>query len=138
MEGATTKCCPRCGETKALEAFAKRRGNGRQSYCQACVRLYQRGRPRVLLAKRLVRGLKNRPCSDSGVQYPHYVLDFDHRPGEIKLANLKVLVKQGAAKDVLLAEIAKCDLVCANCHRVRTFRRRRQSGEADEERDTLL
>jgi hypothetical protein len=92
--------------------------------------LYQRGRPRTLLAKRLVRAAKsNQPCADCGVRYPHYVLDYDHRPGGQKRANVNVLVKRGAKEEVLLAEIAKCDLVCANCHRVRTFRRRQEAAE---------
>ncbi|MBL8795151.1 MAG: hypothetical protein JNM56_14690 [Planctomycetia bacterium] len=50
-------------------------------------------------------------------------MDFDHRPGERKVANLTVLVKRGAAKEVILAEMAKCDLVCVNCHRERTYQR---------------
>jgi hypothetical protein len=122
------KRCPRCGQEKPLEAFARRRGTLRQSYCQACVRDYQRGRPRILLAKRLVREAKNgQPCADCGIEYPHYVMDFDHRPGFVKRANLSILVKRGAAEAVLRAEIAKCDLVCANCHRVRTYRRRKEA-----------
>jgi hypothetical protein len=67
----------------------------------------------------------NRPCADCGVRYPHYVLDYDHRPGCQKRANLSILVKRGAKKEVLLAEIAKCDLVCANCHRARTYQRKK-------------
>ena len=41
------------------------------------------------------------------------------------MANVNVLAKRGAPKDVLLAEMAKCDLVCANCHRIRTWQRRK-------------
>src|SRR5207249_3682872 len=94
-----TKRCPHCGEMKSLDAFAPRRGNQRQSWCRACIRQYQRGRPRILLAKRLVRGLKtNRTCADCGLCFPHYVLDFDHRPGEGKKANISILVKRGAAQ----------------------------------------
>ena len=58
------------------------------------------------------------------MRFPHYVLDYDHRPGRPKRANLNILVKQGAKEEVLLAEIAKCDLVCANCRRIRTCQRR--------------
>lgn len=118
------KRCPRCGEVKPLEAFAKRRGHLRQSWCQTCVKLYQRGRPRVLLAKRVVREAKNQACADCGVQYPHYVMDLDHLPGNEKRANMNVLVKRGTAREILLDEIAKCDVVCANCHRERTYRRK--------------
>ena len=118
------KRCPRCGELKSLEAFSPKQGRRCQAYCKACAREYQRGRPRLLLAKRLVRAAKKRPCADCGVEYPYYVMDFDHCPGTFKRANLSVLVKRGASNDVLLKELAKCDVVCANCHRVRTHQRK--------------
>jgi hypothetical protein len=125
MEPTATKRCPRCGEVKALDAFDPRRGRRCQPYCRLCRREYQRGRPRLLLAKQLLRRMKhNQPCADCGVRYPHYVLDYDHRPGCPKRANLNILRKQGAKEEVLLAEIAKCDLVCASCHRVHTYQRR--------------
>jgi hypothetical protein len=127
------KRCPRCGETKPLEAFARKGPDGRQSYCRDCRRVYQRGRPRVLLAKRLVREAKKGPCADCGVEYPHYVMDFDHRPGAGKHANLSILVKRGASRESILAEIAKCDLVCANCHRARTYRRRQGAWTREDE-----
>ena len=129
------KHCPRCNEWLAFEAFARRRGNKRQSWCRDCAREYQRGRPRILLARRLVREAKNGPCKDCGIQYPYYVMDFDHRPGEGKRANLTVLAKQGVSREVLLAEMARCDLVCANCHRMRTYRRKK---EREQECSSLL
>lgn len=59
-------------------------------------------------------------CADCGLK-PKYtqVLEFDHRPGEEKLAHIANMVVS-APMEVLQAEIAKCDLVCANCHRVRS------------------
>jgi hypothetical protein len=48
-------------------------------------------------------------------------MDFDHRPGTVKLFHIG---KNTHSEDAVLAEIAKCDVVCANCHRVRTFRTR--------------
>lgn len=69
----------------------------------------------------LIREHKNAPCMDCGVRYPHYVMDFDHRPDEQKTLNLGAARSHGTKK--LLAEIEKCDLLCANCHRVRTWRR---------------
>lgn len=59
---------------------------------------------------------------DCGVTYPWYVMDFDHRDGESKTDIVSRIANVGAAKR-LREEIAKCDLVCANCHRVRTFTR---------------
>ena len=64
---------------------------------------------------------KDKPCMDCGQRFPSCCMDFDHRPGEIKEFNI------GRADTIpipiRLKEIAKCDLVCANCHRLRTFNR---------------
>lgn len=46
-------------------------------------------------------------------------MDFDHRPDEVKVKN----VSQLKTLDDVKAEIAKCDVVCSNCHRLRTKRR---------------
>jgi hypothetical protein len=54
-------------------------------------REYERLHPRILLAKRLIRQAKARPCADCGVLYPYYVMDFDHRPGTGKTYNLTKL-----------------------------------------------
>ena len=47
------------------------------------------------------------------------MLDFDHVRGD-KVKELSVLVSQGVSVRKLDAEIAKCVVVCANCHRRRT------------------
>jgi len=49
-------------------------------------------------------------------------MDFDHRPGEVKVDSVTRLVMHPPS--VLSAEIAKCDLICANCHRIRTRKRK--------------
>jgi hypothetical protein len=52
------------------------------------------------------------------------VMDFDHREGEKKLSNVADLnFHRRTSLRKLLAEIAKCDVVCANCHRERTHQR---------------
>ncbi len=61
--------------------------------------------------------LKSAPCLDCGQKFKPCQMDFDHVRGE-KLANISQLL--GGATEILLIEIAKCELVCANCHRVRT------------------
>lgn len=67
--------------------------------------------------KVMVIKLKQVPCADCGEVYPPYVMDFDHVRGEKKFTISQAL--DGETED-LLAEIAKCDVVCANCHRERT------------------
>jgi hypothetical protein len=76
----------------------------------------------------ILREAKLRPCADCGGAFPFYVMDFDHREGEEKTAEVAMLVNM-LSLERLLREIAKCDLVCANCHRVRTYQReQRYSG----------
>jgi hypothetical protein len=70
----------------------------------------------------MVRKLKDAPCQDCGKRFPYYAMDFDHRPGTVKLFNIS-RTANGVGKARLLAEIAKCDLVCATCHRYRTAAR---------------
>lgn len=69
----------------------------------------------------LINEAKNRPCADCGQRFPPCCMDFDHVRGT-KVASVTRLVTSSIQK--ILAEIAKCDLVCANCHRIRTHRRR--------------
>lgn len=71
--------------------------------------------------------LKDGPCSDCENNFPSFVLDWDHRPGEIKIFSLGSIRSSTRSKQVILEEIAKCDLVCANCHRVRTYQRQLSS-----------
>ncbi len=75
--------------------------------------------------KRLMAGLKAKPCMDCDINYPPCVMDFDHRPGEIKRRNVGNLLT--CSLEVIMAEIAKCDLVCANCHRIRTWKRQQET-----------
>jgi hypothetical protein len=61
------------------------------------------------------------PCVDCGVVFHPYAMDFDHT-GNDKVADVSDLIQRAGWQRVL-DEIAKCELVCANCHRVRTYNR---------------
>jgi hypothetical protein len=66
--------------------------------------------------------LRSGPCEDCGGRFPACAMDFDHRPGQTKV---KAVSRMASSKlERLLAEAAKCDIVCANCHRLRTYSRR--------------
>lgn len=69
-----------------------------------------------------VKQAKSVPCKDCGVCYPYYVMDFDHRDSSEKKFSLSKYNQIGNLEKIK-AEIAKCDVVCANCHRERTFGR---------------
>lgn len=81
-----------------------------------------RKRLRQELRRELDEYKSTTPCADCGQTYPHYVMDFDHVRGE-KMANVSHLARSHGSRTRLFAEIAKCDLVCANCHRERTQQR---------------
>lgn len=68
------------------------------------------------------------PCADCKVNYPHYVMDFDHI-GDDKVADISVLCARAASLEKIQAEIDKCELVCSNCHRIRTFTRKLTGSE---------
>lgn len=70
-----------------------------------------------------LRTLKeNSPCVDCKIQYPYYVMDFDHVRGK-KHKNVMELVPT-LSKKIIDEEIAKCEIVCSNCHRERTHFRK--------------
>jgi hypothetical protein len=81
-----------------------------------------RNRRRAEVNAERLRAVKNVPCADCGGRFPSCVMDFDHRDGTEKLANVSSILKRWSWSR-LLEEIEKCDIVCANCHRIRTARR---------------
>lgn len=68
-----------------------------------------------------VRDIKsNTPCADCGVLYPYFVMDFDHvAKKDFGINFLSSTGRIGALKK----EILKCEVVCSNCHRIRTHNR---------------
>ena len=82
--------------------------------------------------RRFIEGLKkNKPCMDCGNIYPPQVMDFDHRDGKTKIRSISWMVFNDTSNiEKIRKEIEKCDLICANCHRVRTYARiQRQKAE---------
>lgn len=140
------KECPRCGRHLPLSDFGVRTSGKPQHWWRACHRAYQREyyerrkeyyfaleQDRLRRIRQLLREAKDRPCADCGCRYPYSVMDFDHRPGEKKRFNLANTNSQAwRSFQNIQAEIATCDVVCANCHRERTHQRRKRVGsEAD-------
>lgn len=86
----------------------------KERYMQNAVLAQQRMRE-------ILRSKKDRPCVDCGVKYPYYVMQFDHL-GSDKQYNIANLVNLNNLTK-LETEIAKCEVVCANCHAERTHHR---------------
>lgn len=71
----------------------------------------------VRVKRERIHPLKTGPSVDCGGHSPPEAMDFDHIRGE-KLKSVSLMLNHSL--DAILEEIAKCELVCANCHRVRT------------------
>jgi ferric-dicitrate binding protein FerR (iron transport regulator) len=73
---------------------------------------------RQIANRDLLRDLRSVPCVDCGGVFHWCCMDFDHRDPSTKVTNLNRM--WAFKRERILAEIAKCDVVCANCHRLRT------------------
>lgn len=131
-----TKICCTCKEDKPLDQFAKKK-HLVNNECKSCKNLYnkewykknkQKHRDQVNVSRKLsskqkreqINKIKSVPCLDCGNTYPSYCMDFDH------LENKEFGIASKITSypiDRLLKEIAKCEIVCANCHRIRTYKR---------------
>ncbi len=132
------RLCIWCGLLKPLSAFAFRSKalGTRQSHCRVCHAAYRRShyfrnrpeyigrevdrtRRRRTENRRLLRAyLRSHPCVDCG-ESDILTLQFDHRDRATKRQDVGLLVI-GKPWSVVSAEIEKCDVRCANCHRRRT------------------
>ncbi len=128
-----TKKCSTCKHHKPIESF-HRKGKGLQPKCKSCQSAYlhnhylcnkaaynrskKKARQKV---QNFISECKTKPCADCKQTYPPYVMDFDHKYNKDFCINRGEA--QGIAKSRLIAEMAKCDVVCANCHRIRTHKR---------------
>ena len=135
------KKCSNCKFLKPLSDFNKwcKSKDGRNPRCRECQCAYGRQlyklsakrRAQVRKSdkswrKRLAKAVwdykAERGCADCGNNDP-VVLEFDHVRGK-KSFNVGNAVPSGFSYNRIMAEIKKCVVVCANCHRIRTFKRR--------------
>lgn len=128
--------CAMCGGWKRQSHFHVSR-TPQFSYCRECRRAYdrryysergraarrQRQRARNAAARDWMAELKRGvPCADCGETFPAPVMHWDHLPGHTKVGEISVLATQ-RSRTIVLEELKKCELVCANCHAIRTSRR---------------
>lgn len=128
--------------TKCDTSFYAKRNDAK--YCADCQksnskeyvrRYYQSTRGKSLNSKRnrirrqelqnWLNNIKSNPCSDCKQTFPAVAMQFDHVRGT-KVANIGLLLTRTPVvnvKEVVLEEIEKCDLVCANCHFIREWYR---------------
>ena len=141
MDAAPLRRCARCREWKPGEEFHASR-TGQFSYCRDCRNEYdrayyqRRGRAARLIRSRAHRGrargwmvsLKDGlPCKDCGELFPVWVMHWDHLPEFEKIAAISTMVGS-RTRDAILEELKKCELVCGNCHVMRTVGRATRAG----------
>ena len=86
-------------------------------------RYHQRtSRRRTELSRKIWDIKEESGCIDCGEKYPHFMLEFDHLPGYEKIASPNQLARTHSLEKAM-QEIEKCEIVCANCHKIRTWNR---------------
>lgn len=110
-------------DPRLKESKRKHYRNNKAQYRQRVVEYRERNRS-------IVREHKNRPCADCGIQYGFWNMHFDHLGDEEKDRCINRMAHSPASVARLLAEIAKCEVVCALCHGDRTYFRAHM-GEAE-------
>ena len=119
------RACNECGLSwpAPLDSFTKSKTAkyGRRNTCKKCDaerRMPTYSRPTVQINRWLLRAMSSGPCTDCGFEPTDPCqMDFDHVRGE-KLMQPGLAILRATRKFV--EEINKCELVCANCHRLRT------------------
>lgn len=131
------KVCSRCKEKKPLDQFYRKKGRDATAYCKPCQHEYlreyyrrtittKRARRYELAEKYTTRNrrlvlayLAGHPCVDCG-EADVMVLEFDHVRG-VKENDIARMIGDCFSTNRIEAEIAKCVVRCANCHRRKTM-----------------
>ncbi len=136
------KQCGKCKSTIDIKYFNKKskKSNGDiiyQSYCKECNKIrskkyyrdnIEKHKKQVSIKRKkftdrnnkiVLDYLKTHPCIDCGITDVR-VLEFDHVRGD-KKTTVSQLRGSGFSENTLLEEISKCEVRCANCHRIKTY-----------------
>ena len=134
-----TKICTICKEGKPHSEFNKNKttGDGLNNLCRVCSnarskKYYQDNKEhhkKIVLTRnkklinenrqKLFDFYKNNSCVDCGNNNP-IVLELDHKDDVEKINTVSYMIHAGFSWKNISNEISKCDVRCANCHRIRT------------------
>ena len=133
------KSCSRCDVTKSLEEFAKNKTkrDGRQAWCRLCKKAYDKEqyqknptrREQIAQANKanaarntrfVNRYLRFKSCERCG-QKDFRTFVFHHRDPCTKSNTVSRLKTSGCSLKRLKIEIRKCEVLCANCHRIEHY-----------------
>lgn len=132
------KTCTVCNQTKPESEFSwKNKAQGKlSSSCKACHKIARRKHHELNRQKNIQKAIDRRqsirdkiweyrnthPCVDCDFADPR-TLQFDHLPGCDKEFDISQAAQRGFAWNKIQTEIDKCEVVCANCHAIRTHDR---------------
>lgn len=131
------KTCSCCHKQKDKQDYSNNatRKDGLQDFCKECAKVKQalyyrdnseyykrKSREKKKNISEIIKKIKSEtPCFDCGQKYPYYVMDFDH------ISDKKIEISKISNKGSLSlfkTELDKCQIVCSNCHRIRTYNRK--------------
>lgn len=126
--------CNKCDQEKSETDFAASKKYGKQPWCRQCQKkshkaYYQKNKQHFIeykesvkrqRQKQLLTYMQEQGCKDCGIKDP-LVLEFDHIDPETKIESVCKLLQKGRKMETILAEVAKCEVRCCNCHRRRTI-----------------
>lgn len=128
------KRCYKCKKefTKSKFYKCRRNNDGLQDMCKDCNRKRNKERykknpiyykdsaaRRAFKIKEYLFAVKSKPCADCGKVFHPVCMDFDHLYDKEEC----ISVIRGRSINRINEELMKCELVCSNCHRLRTFKR---------------
>jgi protein-arginine kinase activator protein McsA len=132
------KKCNKCEKEKEITnfSFKDKKNNRRSTICNECQKEYKnkwyhsnvenkenfrktRLDTKKKIKIKMVEYLSGKYCTDCG-EKNIITLDFDHKDGVEKKHNISHMVANAFSWESILSEISKCDIRCANCHRIRT------------------
>lgn len=110
--GGIGTVCRTCSKARSATYYA----DNREAHCRVASdrkkRVIDENRQRILAV--LERGCMDCPVTDVRV------LEFDHRDPTTKARGVSQMLSAGCSWPTIAKEIEKCDVVCANCHKIRT------------------
>jgi hypothetical protein len=116
----TGKLCPNGHNTFRYTSYGQ---------CADCVavknrnnrhKIYEQTKKNQEFVKYYIQNSRCDPCHDCKKNYPWYIMEFDHRNGRDE--NYRSIKNIRSIKRFEI-ELTKCDLVCRNCHGIRTYQR---------------
>jgi len=122
------RVCTKCEKEKDEKEFTNK---SRRWWCKDCNSSYDKERYRRIgkdnwrrtrgTSKKerrrwLLKYKSNLKCSQCPESHPSCI-DFHHIDPKHKLGTISELVSSGRSVKVILKEISKCIILCANCHR---------------------